>query len=135
VELVHWLTYLTDAQIKQLYAETDDTLETTEEVQLFDTIGDAAAYAGVDVDTINEWLDNGMWQTEDGAYLKHNLDIFMRTHGHPSEAEKKQQVREVEQTESSPAHEEELSDVMSSLDQAMDKVQADSTSDSSEEQR
>jgi V8-like Glu-specific endopeptidase len=93
VELVHWIATLTDQQAERLL--DDDDLETLAAEQVLDTTEDAAAYAGVDADTIVLWVENGLLLTEDGAFLKHNLDIYVRSQGQPTEAEKDLQVESV----------------------------------------
>lgn len=94
VELVHWITSLTDQQAEQLLGEED--LETLAAEQLLDTVEDAAGYAGVDVDMIGKWVENGLLVTNDGAFIKHNLDIYIRSQGSPTEEEKDLQVESIE---------------------------------------
>jgi len=94
VELVHWITSLTDQQAEQLLGEED--LETLAAEQLLGTVEDAAGYAGVDAETIEKWIENGLLVTEDGAFIKHNLDIYIRSQGSPTEEEKDLQVESIE---------------------------------------
>ncbi len=94
VELVHWITTLTDQQAEQLLGEED--LETLAAEQLLDTTEDAAAYAGVEPETIEGWMENGLLTNEDGAFIKHNLDIYVRSQGNPTEEEKELQVDSIE---------------------------------------
>lgn len=94
VELVHWITSLTDQQADQLL--DDEDLETLAAEQLLDTAEDAAAYAGVDAETIQNWIENGLLTTDDGAFIKHNLDIYVRSDGNPTEPEKDLQVDSIE---------------------------------------
>lgn len=94
VELVHWITTLTDQQAEQLLGEED--LETLSAEQLLDSVEDAAGYAGVDADTIGKWVENGLLVTDDGAFIKHNLDIYIRSQGSPTEEEKGLQVESIE---------------------------------------
>jgi len=61
--------------------------------ELIETMEDAAEYAGVDVDTLEQWLQDGLITTEDGSFIKGNLDLYMRTNGEPSEEEKAQQAK------------------------------------------
>ena len=79
VELVHWLTALTDSQMNALDAQNgggDGVLETVEE---------AAEYAGVDPGTIDLWLDSGLVITPEGRFITTNLDIFVEASGQPTE--------------------------------------------------
>jgi len=94
VELVHWITTLTDQQAEQLLGEED--LETLAAEQLLETVEDAAGYAGVDAETVEKWVENGLLVTEDGAFIKHNLDIYIRSQGNPTEEEKGLQVESIE---------------------------------------
>lgn len=94
VELVHWITPLTDQQAEQLLGEED--LETLAAEQLLGTVEEAAGYAGVDAETIGKWIENGLLVTQDGAFIKHNLDIYIRSQGNPTEEEKGLQVESIE---------------------------------------
>lgn len=85
VELEHWLTMVTDAQLQAL-----DNL-TSEESASFSTVEEAAAYAGVSQETIEDWVDKGMVLTDGGLYIKENLDLFIRTDGDPTPEEIAQQ--------------------------------------------
>lgn len=90
VELVHWITTLTDQQAEELL--DDEDLEALAAEQLLDTLEGAAGYAGVDADTIGQWIENGLITTADGAFIKHNLDIYVRSRGNPTDEEKDLQV-------------------------------------------
>ena len=57
--------------------------------QLIETIEDAAIYAGVSPDTIQEWLNNGMLTDENDSFIKNNLDLFKLNNGNPSDTDKK----------------------------------------------
>ena len=59
------------------------------------TLEEAADYAGVDVETIEQWLQNGLLTTDDGSYIKDNLDLYMSSNGNPSEEEKNQQAKSI----------------------------------------
>jgi len=85
VELTCWLARLTEEQLAKLRQQGGD--------RVLQGIEAAAEYAGVPAETIQEWLDNGLVVTEDGAFLKANLDLYKRTNGQPSEEEKQQQIR------------------------------------------
>jgi prepilin-type N-terminal cleavage/methylation domain-containing protein len=90
IELTQWLTDLTK---EQLLAMMNQGSEEDLEGMLFETLEEAAEYAGVDVETIEEWIENGMVTTEDGFFIKNNLDLFKNNDGQPSEEEKKQQIK------------------------------------------
>lgn len=96
IELIHWLTDVTKEQFLQLMKDEDDENKQLAE-QLIATIEEAAQYAGVDVETIEQWLDNGMLTTEDGSFIKSNLDLYESNNGNPSEEDKKQQVKSKEE--------------------------------------
>jgi len=93
VELTHWLTDLSKEQLLKIMNR--DKEEGSEDLagQLFESLEEAAEYAGVDIETIQKWLDNGMLTTEDGSFIKDNLDLYMRTNGEPSEEEKNGQIK------------------------------------------
>lgn len=92
VELTHWLTDLTKEQLLQLEKRQEDELEDMA-AELIETLEDAADYAGVDVETIEQWLQNGLLTTEDGSFIKDNLEIYMNSNGNPSEEQKNQQAK------------------------------------------
>ena len=91
VELTHWLTDLTENQLLDIKSREDaeDLLAS----QLLATIEEAADYAGVDIEVIQNWLDNGLLKTDEGSFVRMNLDIFMINNGQPSEEDKNLQVR------------------------------------------
>jgi len=92
VELTNWLTDLTKDQLLQIEKLNEDELEEMA-AELIETLEDAADYAGVDVETIEQWLQNGLLTTEDGSFIKDNLDLYKNSNGNPSEEEKNQQVK------------------------------------------
>lgn len=92
IELTHWLTDVTKQQLLQIMKQQEQQDEQFLAEQIVETIEDAAEYAGVDEETIEQWLDNDMLTAEDGSFIKHNLDIYKRTGGKPGEEDKKQQV-------------------------------------------
>ncbi len=92
VELTHWLTDLTKEQLLQVEKLGEDELEELA-AELIETLEDAAAYAGIDVVTIEQWLQNGLLTTDDGSFIKDNLDLYMNSNGNPSEEEKSQQAK------------------------------------------
>lgn len=89
VELIHWLTGLTREQLMQIMNQQDEELIAA---QLLESVEEAAEYAGVSEETIEQWLDNGMRTTEDGSFIKSNLDLYKRTDGNPGTEEKNQQI-------------------------------------------
>jgi len=95
LELEHWIGSLTDQQANQLLEDQD--LEALAAEQLIDTIEDAADYAGVDAGTIGEWLEKGMQITDEGAFIRHNLDIYVQAAGDPSEEDLARQVQSIEE--------------------------------------
>jgi prepilin-type N-terminal cleavage/methylation domain-containing protein len=92
IELTNWLTDLTKEQLLQI-EDRDEQGELSAE--LIETIEEAADYAGVDVETIEQWLQNGLLTTDDGSYIKDNLDLYMSSNGNPSEEEKNQQAKSI----------------------------------------
>jgi hypothetical protein len=96
VKLEHWITELTDQQANQLAGQPGSIEELTAD-QVLATPEDAATYAGVDAETIKQWVKDGLVTANDGTFLKHNLDVFIGSEGKPTAAEKKQQVESVEE--------------------------------------
>jgi hypothetical protein len=54
----------------------------------------AAEFAGVTVETIKQWVKNGMPMTEAGEYLKPWLDLYLRTDGNPTEEDRQSTLTE-----------------------------------------
>jgi prepilin-type N-terminal cleavage/methylation domain-containing protein len=96
IELEDWITELTDQQANQLAGQPQSIEELTAE-QLIPTAEQAAEYAGVDAETIEKWVENGLTTTADGAFIKYNLDVYVRSNGRPTDAEKRQQVESIEE--------------------------------------
>lgn len=92
VELTHWLTDLTKEQLLQMMQQ-DSEGQNDIAGQLIESVEEAAAYAGVDVATIEQWLENGLLTTEDGSFIKSNLDLYKQNNGNPSEEDKKKQIK------------------------------------------
>ena len=92
IELEHWLTDLTKEQLLQIM-KRDEEKQEDGSGDLIATLEEAAEYAGVDAETIQLWLNNGLLTLEDGSFVKTNLDIFMRSKGNPSDNDKKQQIK------------------------------------------
>jgi hypothetical protein len=82
IELTHWLTDVTKQQMLEILKEQQT--EKTELASVFvGSLEEAAEYAGVDVETIEQWIDNGMLTTEDGSIAKTYLDTFIEYDGSP----------------------------------------------------
>jgi prepilin-type N-terminal cleavage/methylation domain-containing protein len=92
IELEHWLTDLTKEQLLQIM-KRDEEQQDDAAGELIETLEAAAEYAGVDAETIQQWLENGLLTTEDGSFIKSNLDLYMRSNGNPSEEDKKLQIK------------------------------------------
>ena len=75
IELSHWLSGLTEAQLLQLSMQDEAEQEMLED-QFIETVEDAAEYAGVDPETIEQWLEDGLETTEEGFFIKSELDYF-----------------------------------------------------------
>jgi len=93
IELTHWLTGLTKEQLIQMIEEKQREKERLAE-EVIETVEDAAYYAGVDVATIQQWVENGMPKTEDGFYIKDWLDLYARTNGKPTVEDRSQLAKE-----------------------------------------
>jgi prepilin-type N-terminal cleavage/methylation domain-containing protein len=92
IELEHWLTGLTKEQLLQMMKRGEEEQDDLSG-ELIGTLEEAAEYAGVDVETIQQWIENGLLTAEDGSFIKSNLDIYIRSKGNPSDDDKKQQIR------------------------------------------
>ncbi len=87
VELTHWLTQLTEAQ-----AGLDGETLTWEE-QTLATEDKAAEYCQTDVNTIRQYVENGMAKSDENQlFIKYNLDIFVSNQGDPNDEDKARQV-------------------------------------------
>jgi len=96
VELTHWLTDVTKEQLLEIMEQQEEDQELLAD-QLIETIEEAAEYAEVDTETIQQWVENGMLTTEDGSFIKDNLDLYKMTGGNPSAEEKKLQISSIRQ--------------------------------------
>jgi len=94
VKLEHWLGELTQQQADQLSGQED--LEQLAVEQLIETPEEAAQYAGVSAETIEQWIEDGLLTAADGRFIKYNLDIYKRSQGNPSEQDKADQVESIE---------------------------------------
>jgi type II secretory pathway pseudopilin PulG len=93
VELTNWLTKLSSAQMSQLEQKSElqkqliaKHIIATEEL--------AAEFAGVTVETIRQWVKNGMPMTDAGEYLRPWLDLYLRTNGNPTEEDRQSTLTE-----------------------------------------
>lgn len=91
VELTHWLTDLTKNQLLDIMSREDQEGQLA--AQLIPTIEEAAEYAGVDVQTIEDWLENGLQKTSEGSFVRMNLDMYIINNGQPGDEDKKLQVQ------------------------------------------
>ncbi len=87
VELTCWLTALTAAQTQQLTARQAMQKQLLTQ-HILSTEELAAEYAGVDAETIRQWVKNGMPLTEYSEYLKPWLDLYLQTDGNPTEQDR-----------------------------------------------
>jgi hypothetical protein len=93
VELTYWLTDLTKEQLQQMMERT--RLQRQQLARhIIETEELAAQYAGVGVETIRQWVRDGMPTTADGAYLKPWLDTYLRTDGKPTAQDKQDTITE-----------------------------------------
>jgi len=91
VELTSWLTYLTPEQSRQITEEREKEKEWLAKAeQILDTAEEAAKYADVDVEIIQEWVKNGMRRTKDGKYIKLYLELYQGYDGVPPADARKQ---------------------------------------------
>jgi len=94
VELTHWLTDLSKQQLLALMNRMQE--EELEDQQIIETAEEAAEYAGVDLETIEQWLENGMQTTEDGFFITSELDLYQQTDGNPTPEDRARFVGERE---------------------------------------
>ena len=109
VELTHWLTDVSEDQLLKMMDEQDGEQDPLAD-QLIETMEDAALYAGVEVETIEQWIDKGMLITDDGSFIKDNLDIYMLSNGNPSPEEQQRQVSSLTEIK---AQQEKMEDIRS----------------------
>lgn len=83
IEVTHWLTDLTKAQSLQILAQQEREREMLAD-EIIETLEEAAMYAGVDEQTIQQWVRNGMKLTEEGYYIESQLDLYRDTNGRPT---------------------------------------------------
>jgi prepilin-type N-terminal cleavage/methylation domain-containing protein len=124
VELTHWIAELTDQQAGALMSEEE--MAKLEAEQTLTTASDAAKYARINAETLQQWVDNGLLMTEDGGFFKYNLDLFIDSNGEPSEQDKAKQVESIEELAMA------LRTTQKELEEGVD--QSDSGTDRSSEQ-
>jgi type II secretory pathway pseudopilin PulG len=85
VEFTHWLTNLTEQQLRELADHRDEMEKQLEEAgQLIETAMEAGEYAGVDGQTIDQWVRDGMRTTQNGYYIISELIIYKEAGGKPT---------------------------------------------------
>ena len=89
IEITHWLTKLTEQQVQMILQEQEKQKQQLAE-QIIETREQAAEYAGVDEDTLRQWVDNGMPKTRDGFFIKSWLDLYRENDGNPGIEDKNQ---------------------------------------------
>ncbi|MHC4573674.1 MAG: prepilin-type N-terminal cleavage/methylation domain-containing protein [Planctomycetota bacterium] len=82
VEFTHWLTDLTKQQVKKMLQEEEKAQEQLSE-QVLETVEEAAEYAGVDEETIEQWVESGMPTTRQGYYIKPYITLYQDCGGNP----------------------------------------------------
>lgn len=95
IELTHWLTDVTKQQMLELLKQLQKEEEQLA-AMVINTIEEAAEYAGVEVQTIEQWVENGLLTTEDGSFIKNNIDVFKESDGNPTAEAKSQQAESVQ---------------------------------------
>jgi len=95
VELTHWLTSLSKKQILNILEQRKKEQAAN---RTFETIEEAAEYAGVDAATIQQWIDNGMRTMEDGSIPIRELDLYEKTDGNPTILDRREQAAERQAT-------------------------------------
>ncbi len=88
IELTNWLTNMSKEDVRKILEEQQKEEERLAE-QIIETEEEAADYAGVDQQTIQQWVENGMLKTEDGYYIKNQLDLYIDNDGNPSIEDRK----------------------------------------------
>ena len=91
IELTHWLTDLTKEQFLRIIEEKrKQDANSLSADQIIETEDKAAEYAGVDVQTIRQWVDAGMHKTAEGYYITAELDLYKRAGGKPTIEDRRQ---------------------------------------------
>ena len=92
IELTNWLTNVSKEDVRKILEEQQKEEERLAE-QIIETEEEAADYAGVDQQTIQQWVENGMLKTKDGYYIKNQLDLYRDNDGNPSVEDREWQAR------------------------------------------
>jgi len=92
VELTNWLTNVSKEDVRKILEEQQEEDELLAE-QIIETEEEAAEYAGVDKETIRQWVENGMLKTKDGYYIKNQLDLYIDNDGNPSIEDRRWQAK------------------------------------------
>jgi len=92
IELTHWLTDVTKSQLLQILAQQQDEIEKLAD-QVIETLEEAAEYAGVDEQTLQQWINNGMLKTDNGYYIRGQLDLYRNSGGMPTAEDRLQQAK------------------------------------------
>ena len=109
IELTNWLTNLSKQQVLEYLKEKEKEKQFLDQSDRFiETIEDAATYAGVDEETIQGWVENGMPLTEDGFFIKSWLDLYKNADGKPTTEQIKQVEDEEKQKENPPEKQEKI---------------------------
>lgn len=83
VEFTHWLTDVTAEQLQKILDRMQNEQAMLEGGAIA-TFEDAAAYAGVDIEMIEDWVKLGMPITPDGKFIPDYLDLYANTDGEPT---------------------------------------------------
>jgi prepilin-type N-terminal cleavage/methylation domain-containing protein len=92
VELTDWLTDVSKEQMLQILEQQQKQGDILAQ-QVIETEEDAAKYAGVDVETIRQWVENGMLRSEKGYFIRNQLDFYKEADGNPSMEERDKQAK------------------------------------------
>jgi len=82
IELEHWLASISKEQLLAIM-ERDEAAQEKLAGQIFETIEEAALYAGIDPEIIEDWIDKGMKVLPDGSIPKDNVDDYKEYDGNP----------------------------------------------------
>jgi hypothetical protein len=96
IRLEHWLTNISKEQLLEIMQRDKKNKEGLAGL-VFETIEEAASYAGVDVETIEQWIDKGLVPLDDGTIPKQNLDIFVDNGGNPPAEQIQSQIETQEE--------------------------------------
>lgn len=96
IKLEHWLTNISKEQLLEITQRDKKDKEGLAGL-VFETIEEAASYAGVDVEKIEEWIDKGLVPLDDGTIPKQNLDIFVDNAGNPPAEQIQSQIETQEE--------------------------------------